>query len=149
MKRVTVSMVALWVALPAFADDHVSGDAEAGERAFNKCKACHMIENADGETILRGGKVGPNLWGLHQRQPGTMDDFNYGEDLVAAGETLPDGWTEEEFVSYVANPREWLSEKLDGASARSKMTFVLRDEEEAQDVWAYLVSVGPEADATN
>ena len=147
MKRILASIVTICVAAPAFAQD-ASGDPEAGEKVFRKCKACHSIETADGEAIQKGGQVGPNLWGVTQRQPGSLEGFSYGEDLVAAGETMPDGWTEEEFVAYVQNPRDWLSEKLDG-SGRSKMTFVLRDEEEAKDVWAYLASVGPDAAATN
>lgn len=148
MNRILASLLAVTVALPAFAQDIATGDPEEGADVFRKCKACHMIESADGETIERGGQVGPNLWGIYQRQPGSVEDFRYGDDLVAAGENVPAGWTEEEFVTYVANPRDWLSDKL-GGSARSKMTFMLRDEEEARDVWAYLVSVGPAPEATN
>lgn len=149
MNRIIASAFALGLAAPALADGHASGDPAAGETVFNKCKACHMIETADGEVILKGGKVGPNLWGVYQRQPGSLEGFNYGDDLVAAGETLPDGWTEESFVAYVADPRDWLKTTLDSNSARSKMTFKLTDEEDAKDVWAYLVSVGPEPAATN
>ena len=78
---ITASAALLALSVPAFA----AGDAEKGEREFNKCKACHMIESADGEAIQKGGKVGPNLWGIYQRQPGTVDGFNYGDDLVDAG----------------------------------------------------------------
>lgn len=148
MTRVLAFIAVLCVAAPAFADEHASGDPAAGKKVFNKCKACHMIESADGDTIVKGGRVGPNLWGVTHRQPGSLEGFNYGDDLVAAGETMPDGWTEEEFVSYVGNPRDWLNEKI-GGKARSKMTFMLRDEEDAKDVWAYLASVGPEPAMTN
>ena len=132
------------VAGPAFADGHATGDAEAGERVFAKCKACHSIVDAEGEVIVRGGRNGPNLWGLLGRQAGTEEEFGnkYGDSLVEAGEGGA-VWDEETFVAYVADPRAWLRETLDSNRARSKMSFKLGDEQEQKDVWAYIVSVGP------
>jgi cytochrome c len=131
----------------AQADAHVTGDAEAGEGVFAKCKACHMIENAEGETIVKGGRTGPNLYGVFQRQAGTIESYEnkYGDSLVEAGEA---GlvWEEAPFVAYVLDPRGYLREYLDDPRARSKMSFKLRDEQDAKYVWAYLVSVGPEPD---
>ncbi|QUJ78416.1 c-type cytochrome [Sulfitobacter albidus] len=127
---------------PAFADGHATGDADAGEKVFNKCKACHMIQDADGNDIVKGGRTGPNLYGLYQRVAGSTD-FRYGDSIVEAGEAGLE-WNEEEFVKYVADPKEYLAEYLDDKKARSKMSFKLRKEEEAADVWAYIVSVGPE-----
>lgn len=135
------------MAAPAFADGHATGDAEAGEKVFSKCKACHSIVDADGEAIVRGGRNGPNLYGVYMRQAGTAD-FKYGDDLVAAGEA---GlvWEEEQFVSYVADPRAFLRETLDDKKARSQMSFKLSDEEDAANVWAFIVASGPEPEATN
>ncbi|UWR24349.1 cytochrome c family protein [Sulfitobacter sp. S190] len=130
---------------PAFADGHATGDAEAGEKVFNKCKACHSIVDADGEAIVKGGRNGPNLYGLYTRVAGT-EDFRYGDSLVEAGEAGLE-WNEEEFVAYVADPKKYLAEYLDDKKARSKMSFKLRGDEDAADVWAYLVSVGPEVEA--
>ena len=144
MKRILVSMLAMTVAAPVLAGSHASGDAEEGEKAFRKCKACHMIETADGETIVRGGQVGPNLWNMVTRKPGALEGYSYGDDLAKVGEMMDSNWTEEEFVAYVANPTEWLEEKLDTDSARSKMAFRLGDEEEARDIWTYIASVSPE-----
>lgn len=127
-------------AAPAFAE----GDAEAGKKAFNKCKSCHMVANGD-EVIVKGGKTGPNLYGLSGRVPGSVDGFRYGDDLVAAGAGLPDGWTSELFVSYVADPRAWLRETLDDSKARSKMSFKLKSAEDAMNIWAFLTSVAPES----
>jgi len=126
---------------PAFADGHASGDAEAGEKVFRKCKSCHQIVSNDGEAIVKGGKSGPNLFGLNERVAGSLDDFKYGESIVAAGQA---GlvWNEADFVAYVADPKEFLATKLDETSAKSKMSFKLKDETDAADVWAYLVSVG-------
>lgn len=135
---------------PAFADGHATGDAEAGERVFAKCKACHSIVDADGNDVVRGGRTGPNLYGLYTRVAGTEEEFGskYGDSLQAAGEAGLE-WNEEDFLVYVQDPRDFLQTYLDDRRARSKMSFKLRDEEDAKNVWAYIVSVGPEAAATN
>jgi len=134
---------------PAFADGHATGDAEAGEKVFSKCKACHSVVDADGEVIVKGGRNGPNLYGLYKRVAGTEEGFGkkYGKSLIEAG-AAGLVWDEENFVNYVADPRAFLRETLDDKKARSKMSFKLGDAEDAANVWAYLVSVGPEA-ATN
>ena len=118
-------------------------DVEAGEREFNKCKSCHMIVADDGTEIVRGGRTGPNLWNIIGRKAGTVEDFRYGDSLVAAGEA---GlvWDEETFVAYVQDPKSFLAEYLDDSGARSKMSFRLRSGME--DVYAYLLSVSPDAD---
>lgn len=128
---------------PAFAQDDMSGDAEAGEKAFKQCKACHMIQDDDGETIVRGGRVGPNLYGIMGRTAGGVEDFRYSDLLVAAGEQGLE-WDEETFVAYIQEPTEWLQEYT-GESGRGKMTYKLRKEDEGFDIWAYLASVGPES----
>lgn len=141
---VTATAFAL-MSVPAFADGHATGDAGAGEAVFNKCKACHMIQDADGNDIVKGGRTGPNLYGLLGRVAGSAD-FRYGDSIVEAGEA---GlvWNEEAFVQYLADPKAYLAEVTDNRRARSNMAFRLRDEGEAADVWAYIVSVGPAADS--
>ena len=124
------------LAAPAMAE----GDAAAGEKAFNKCKACHMSVTDAGDQIGKGGRTGPNLYKVAGRQAGTYPDFRYGDDLVAAGEA---GlvWDEANFVTYTQDPRQFLRDTLDDKSAKSKMSFKLRDEQDAADIWAYIVSV--------
>lgn len=135
------------IAGPLLAEGHATGDAAAGEKVFAKCKACHSIASAD-ETIVRGGVIGPNLYGLYDRQVGAQADFGkYGDSIVAVGDAGLK-WNEADFVSYVADPKAFLAEKLDDKKARSKMAFKLKGEEDAANVWAYIVSVGP-APATN
>ncbi|WP_417249821.1 c-type cytochrome [Celeribacter sp.] len=112
-----------------------AGDAAAGEKDFRKCKACHTIASAD-ETIIKGGKTGPNLYGVIGRTAGTVEDFRYGDSIVAAGEA---GlvWTEENLTEYVADPKKFLSDYL-GESAKSKMTFKLK---KGENIATYLASV--------
>lgn len=130
---------------PVFADGHATGNAEAGEKVFNKCKACHMIQDAEGTDIVKGGRTGPNLYGLYTRVAGSTD-FKYGDSIVQAGEAGL-AWDEENFVSYVADPKKFLAEYNDDKRAKSKMSFKLTNAGDAADVWAYLVSVGPEVKA--
>lgn len=130
-------------AAPLLADGHASGDAEAGAKVFNKCKACHMIVGDDGTEYVKGNKTGPNLFGLNERQLGSVEGFKYGKSIVELGETGV-VWNEAEFVEYVADPRKYLQAKLDNKKARSKMSFKLRKEEDAANVWAFIVSAGAE-----
>lgn len=142
MSRIAATLIAGLLATPVFADGHAVGDATKGEKGFNKCKSCHMIESADGETIVKGGRTGPNLYGVIGRQAGTVEGFRYGDDLVAAGEA---GlvWDAENFLTFIEDPRTFLREYLDDSKAKSKMTLKLKSG--GEDILAFLVSVGPEA----
>lgn len=104
---------------PAFAADPAKGEAD-----FKKCKACHSVIAADGTEVVKGGKTGPNLFGVIGRQIGAAADFKYGDSIVAAG---ADGtvWDEPMVVAYLADPTAWLKEKTGDAAAKSKMTFKL------------------------
>ena len=129
----TATATILAFAAPALAE----GDAEAGEKAFKKCKSCHAISTPDGEDIVKGGKTGPNLHGIVGRAAGTVEDFKYGDDLVAAGEA---GlvWDEETLVAYMTDPKAFLQETLGDDGAKSKMTYKLR--KGGEDVAAYLAT---------
>ena len=120
-------------AAPAFAE----GDAGKGEKTFKKCKSCHMIQNGD-DTIVKGGKTGPNLYGIIGTAAGAQEGFKYGKSLVEAGEK---GlvWDAENLVAYSADPKAFLKEYLDDGAAKSKMSFKLK--KGGEDVAAYLESV--------
>ncbi|MEM1003865.1 MAG: c-type cytochrome [Pseudomonadota bacterium] len=134
MKRILAATLASLLTLPAYAD----GDAEAGKKVFNKCKACHMIADPAGEVIVKGGRTGPNLYGIAGRTAGTYEDFRYGDSIVTAGEN---GlvWDEDSFVAFSQDPKAFLKDYLDQTSAKSKMTFRLKSG--GEDVYAYIVSV--------
>ncbi len=132
------------LAAPAFAASHASGDAAEGEKEFRKCQSCHAVINDEGETLAGKGKSGPNLYGVAGRTAGTVEGFRYKESIVAAGEK---GlvWNEEEFAKYLQDPTAYLRDYLGDSSARSGMSFKLRDEDDAANIWAYLVSLSPES----
>lgn len=131
------------LAAPALAEGHATGDAEAGEKAFRQCKACHMVIDDAGETIVKGGKTGPNLYGVMGRTAGSVEDFRYSDLIMAAGEKGL-AWDEETFVGYTQDPTGWLKEYT-GENGRGKMTYKARKEEDVVNIWAYLASIGPES----
>ena len=133
IRHLTVASLIAFSA-PAFAE----GDAAKGEKGFNKCKACHMIVSDAGDTIVKGGRTGPNLYGVIGRTAGTLEGYKYGDDLVAAG-AAGLVWDEANFVAYTQDPRKFLRDTLDDGSAKSKMSFKLRSG--GEDIYAYLLSV--------
>ncbi len=135
------------VAGPVLADGHASGDAAAGESAFKQCRSCHSIVDASGNAIVKGGQTGPNLFGLPGRTAGTAEDFGrYKNSIVAAGEG---GlvWDEAGFVAYVQDPSGFLKETTGDSKARSGMSYRVRKEEDAVNIWAYIASVSPEPES--
>lgn len=153
MNKFIVTATLLVLAAPAFADSHEtaemkapSGDAEAGSTLFDRqCMACHVVKNDDGEILAgRNARTGPNLYGIAGREVGSDDDFRYGKSMAEVAEKDL-VWDEATFMSYVQDPTAWLRETLDDSKARSKMSFKVRKEDEAADIYAFLYSLKPPA----
>jgi cytochrome c len=136
MNKLPMILTAFGVALamPAFA-----GDAAKGENDFKKCASCHAIIATDGTAVRKGGKTGPNLFGVIGRQIGSVPDFPYGASLKAAG---ADGsvWDEAALASYVADPTAWLKQKTGDSGAKSNMVFKLG--KDGADIASYLALAG-------
>jgi cytochrome c len=121
-------------AAPAFA----AGDAAKGEAAFKQCQTCHAVVNEAGELLAgKNSKTGPNLYGVVGRQVGSYPDFKYGESILAAGAT---GlvWDEAGFVDYVQDPSNHWKKVLNDKSAKSKMSFKVKNADTAADLYAFL-----------
>jgi len=131
------ALLAATVAAPAFAE----GDAEAGATAFDRqCTSCHIVANAAGDVLAgRNAKTGPNLFGIATAPIGAVEGFRYGDSILAVNATGA-VWSEEDFVAYVQDPTEWLRAKLEDPRARSKMSFKVRSEENARNIYAYLAT---------
>lgn len=100
-------------------------DAAAGEKSFNKCRACHQV----GETAKNG--VGPELNGLFGRKSGSVAGYNYSEANKNSGIT----WDDAVFAEYIQNPKA----KIPG----TKMAFAgIKKEEEIKDLTAFLKQFG-------
>lgn len=138
------TLAAVAIAAPALAQD--AGDPTVGENEFKKCKACHMIQDAAGTDIVKGGRTGPNLWNVVGRKIAGVEDFRYGDGILAAAAANPDMvWTQAELAAYVTDPTLWVEEKSGDDSVKSKMTFKLTKNQ--ADLAAYLASVSPDAPA--
>ena len=134
-------LVTLAIAALALTGTARAADPAAGAKVFaQRCATCHAIVAPSGDTVVKGGKVGPNQYGLIGRKAGTQTDFKgYGKDLVAAGEA---GlvWTEADIVAYLEDPRAFIRERSGNRSAASRMAFKLRDQAERENVAAYLAT---------
>jgi cytochrome c len=115
------------------------GSIEDGEDAFRRCKSCHGIVDPAGEVILKGGRSGPNLYGLANNIEGGVEGFRYSNGLAVRAERNV-LWTEDSFVAWLADPSAYLSDVL-GSRERSKMSFKVGDEQTARDLWAYINSL--------
>jgi len=101
------------------------GDAEAGQKIFNKCKACHV---ADSDK----NKVGPSLMGVVGRTPGTVEGFKYSDAMIAFGQSGA-VWDEATLNAYLEKPKDVVP--------KTKMAFPgLKKPEERADVIAYLMT---------
>jgi cytochrome c len=121
MRHFPVLAIALMAtaSLPAQAQD-----AAAGQRVFNQCRACHVIENNG-----RNG-VGPNLHGIVGRRAASIESFRYSANMRQLGEQ---GWTwtEENLRRYITNPKD--------PAPQGSMAFPgLRNEQQLNDLIAYL-----------
>lgn len=127
----------LSLAAPALAE----GDIETGKKAFNLCKACHSVITPAGEALVKGGKVGPNLYGIIGQQVATVADYAlYGDGIKAVGATGM-VWTAEELEVYMTDPNVWIKAKTGNPDAKSKMTG--KTAKDQDDIVAYLTSLMP------
>jgi len=150
MFRTLAIVAATTLALPAFADGHsvdltATGDVAEGEKAFRQCISCHVVQNDDGEVLAgKKAKTGPNLYGIVGHQFGKVDGFRYSDINQLAADMERVVVNEEVFVAYVQDPTAYLRE-VTGDKGRSKMTYKVRKEEDAINLYAYLASLSPAA----
>jgi cytochrome c len=96
------------------------GDPAAGEKVFNKCKACHVLDEEK-------NRVGPYLLGVIGRPAGTVEGFTYSPAMKDSGIV----WDEETIAEYVADPRAYIP--------GNRMAFPgLKKQEDVTNLLAYL-----------
>jgi cytochrome c len=95
--------------------------AEAGERVYAQCRACHQV----GETAKN--LVGPQLNGMFGRKSGTVEGYNYTDANKNSNIT----WDVKTFSEYIVDPR--------GKIPGTKMAFAgLKNPQQVEDLIAYL-----------
>ena len=134
--NIIAALTATTLALPAMAQD-----AANGEKEFRKCKACHMIQAPDGTDVVKGGKTGPNLYGVVGRKAGTYEGFKYSDALIKLGEA-GEIWTEDDLAQYIADPNKYVEAKVGDKSLKTKMTFKMAKGQ--ADVVAFLAQHSPD-----
>lgn len=98
-------------------------DAAAGEKVFNKCKACH-------DAAQDKNKVGPSLHGVIGRTAGTHEGYKYSPAMIEAGKSGV-VWDEATLATYLHDPKAMVK--------GTKMTFPgLKSDEDIANVIAYL-----------
>ena len=98
-----------------------TGNADFGWKTFKKCQSCHSIIKSDGQYIVKGGKLGPNLYSVIGRTAGTSD-FSYGADLIMA-EKMGLVWQVDTLSEYLTNPNNLFKESY--KQRRGKVENVL------------------------
>ena len=105
-----------------------AGDAAAGKKVFNKCKACHGIDE--------GGKnkLGPNLWNIVGSPIAAKEGYKYSKGMVAyAGEA--GNWNDENLDQWLKKPKDLVR--------KTKMIFPgLKKEADRENIIAYLKANG-------
>ena len=96
----------------------------AGERAYQKCYACHSLEGPD------PGTQGPSLAGIVGRAVAAEAGFAYSPALRAYAARQP-RWTREALDAFIADPQAVVPNNEMGF-------FGIRDVEERQALVAYL-----------
>ncbi len=120
MRRLIGLSAGLGLVLALSAGPAWAGDAEAGKKVFNKCKACHDL--AAGKN-----KIGPSLNGLFGRTSGTVEGFKYSDAMKGAAIV----WSEDTLDAYLADPK--------GNIPGNKMVFAgLKKEDDRENVIEYL-----------
>jgi cytochrome c len=106
-----------------------TGDAARGERAFQRCFACHSVDPAE-KTKLQG----PSLYRVLGRPAAAMEGFEYSDALrskAAAGLV----WEAASLDRYLADPEAMVPGTLMSSPP-------LRDAQERADLIAYLARSG-------
>jgi cytochrome c len=111
----------LGLAVPAQAHEDHAGNAEAGEKLFLLCRACHQI--GPGARNM----TGPELNGVIGRPAGAIPAFPYSPALRSSGIV----WTEDALTAFLHHPK--------GRVPGTRMIFPgFKDAAQIADVIAFL-----------
>jgi len=102
-----------------------AASADSGKESFKACAQCHTVE--------KGGanKLGPNLYGIVDRDIGKFAGFTYSPAVAEKGGK----WTWEHLTEYLHDPRGYIP--------GNRMSYAgVKDVAEMADLLAYLRTVG-------
>lgn len=123
--KIVAGLLSGFIVLGTSLSPAAAQDVAAGEKSWNKCRACHQL----GETAKN--TVGPQLNGLFGRVAGTAEGYNYSAANKNSGIT----WDETVFAEYIKDPKA----KIPG----TKMAFAgIKNENEIRDLTAFIKQYG-------
>ena len=105
-----------------------AGDAAAGKKIFNKCKACHGVDE--------GGKnkLGPNLWNIVDAPVAAKEGYRYSKAILAYAAEAGT-WNEENLDAWLKKPKDVIR--------KTKMIFPgLKKADDRADIIAFLKANG-------
>lgn len=110
-----------------------SADVAKGEKVTKKCAACHTFEQGG------ANKVGPNLYGIVNRHPGSHEGFKYSSSMTEFGSANAE-WTFEDLDHFLTKPKDFIPGTSMGFAG-------LKKPEDRADLLAYLrtLSASPAA----
>jgi cytochrome c len=122
----TLALSALPVLAGVGAAVGATGAPSAGERAFQKCYACHSREGPEANT------EGPSLKGVVGREVAAQPSFRYSPALRALAARQP-VWTREALDAFIADPQGFAPDNAMGF-------FGIRDPDERRALIDYLAA---------
>ncbi len=106
-----------------------TADVAAGEAKTAACKSCHNFDPSGAN-----GAVGPGLYGVVGRKPGSHPAFAYSSGMEAFGAAHPI-WTFDEIYNFLKGPQAYIN--------GTKMTYLgLKSPQDRINVIAYLHTLG-------
>jgi cytochrome c len=105
-----------------------TADVQAGQAKTAVCQSCHLFDPSGANNI------GPGLYGVVGRKPGTHPGFAYSPAMVAFGNKIG-VWDYQHIYEFIAGPQK----DVDG----TKMTFIgMKNSQDRINVIAYLHTLG-------
>jgi len=105
-----------------------TADVSAGQAKTAVCQSCHIFAPSGANNI------GPGLYGVLGRKPGSHPGFAYSPAMVAFGNKIG-VWDYQHIYDFIAGPQKY----VDG----TKMTFIgMKDSQDRINIIAYLHTLG-------
>ncbi|MHA1544568.1 MAG: c-type cytochrome [Alphaproteobacteria bacterium] len=115
---------AMALSLFTFSQPVNADDIGAGQNAYNRCKSCHTVEEGK-------NRVGPSLFEIMGRTPGTVEGFRYSPAMKAFGSSGV-VWDEATLNAFLEAPRTLIPKNrmgfpgLKSAEARANLIAYLK-----------------------
>ena len=120
------SVVATGAVAWAATQSSVAGNPERGKAVFEKCAACHSLDDA--KPGANTTPAGPSLKGIVGKTAASRDDFRYSPAMTRSGVV----WSVETLSEYVADPQAFMR--------GNRMSFAgIPDKAERDDLIAFLL----------